>query len=118
MLLTACEKDVKIASKMPVTHPIKSTTMKSATFGFHQNFGRSHNKAFTFTTLPACIDYTGLLHFDFRFKFVRDVIGLFALYTIHLLIFESFSHNLKDSLHSGASKVAGRKRKFASLKES
>jgi len=50
MLLTACEKDVKIASKMPVTHPIKSTTMKSATFGFHQNFGRSHNKAFNFTT--------------------------------------------------------------------
>jgi len=50
MLLTACEKDVKIASKMLVTHPIKSTTVKSATFGLHRNFGRSHNKAFTFTT--------------------------------------------------------------------
>jgi len=29
MLLTACEKDVKIASKMLVTHPMKSTTMKA-----------------------------------------------------------------------------------------
>ena len=31
MLLTGCEKDVKIASKMLVTHPMKSTTVKSAT---------------------------------------------------------------------------------------
>ena len=50
MLLTACEKDVKIARKMLVTHPIKGTTVKNATFGFHRNFGRSHSKGFTFTT--------------------------------------------------------------------
>ena len=105
MLLTACEKDVKIASKLFVTHPMKSTTVKSATLALDRNFGRSHNQAFTSTT------------FESRFKFVRDVMGLFALYTIHLLIFESFTHNLKHLLHSEPSKVAERKRTFAILKE-
>ena len=50
MLLTACEKDVKIASKMFVTDPMKSTTMKGATLVFDGNFGRSHNKVFTLRT--------------------------------------------------------------------
>ena len=49
MLLTACEKDVEIPSKMFVTDPMKSTTMKCATL-VDGNFGRLHNEVFTLRT--------------------------------------------------------------------